>query len=74
MCVHGMPATPMPPSPTRGNHQPPRELGPVFSWRMGQDSLTTVVDYEAIRSLLQLGDGKVGGEGPCVCGFMQSGS
>jgi hypothetical protein len=36
-----------------------REFGPVFSWMMGPTKMTTVVDYEAIRSLLQLGDSKV---------------
>ncbi|WIA15434.1 hypothetical protein OEZ85_002083 [Tetradesmus obliquus] len=36
-----------------------REFGPVFSWMLGPTQMTTVVDYEAIKSLLQLGDSKV---------------
>jgi hypothetical protein len=37
-----------------------REFGPVFSWMLGPTKMTTVVDYDAIKSLLQLGDSKVG--------------
>lgn len=37
-----------------------REYGPVFSWMLGPTKMTTVVDYDAVKSLLQLGDSKVG--------------
>jgi hypothetical protein len=36
-----------------------REFGPVFSWMLGPTKMTTVVDYDAIKSLLQQGDSKV---------------
>ncbi|KAF6266422.1 cytochrome P450 [Scenedesmus sp. NREL 46B-D3] len=36
-----------------------REYGPVFSWMLGPTKMTTVVDYDAVKSLLQLGDSKV---------------
>jgi hypothetical protein len=43
-----------------------REFGPVFSWMLGPTQMTTVLDYDAIKSLLQLGDSKVRGESTAV--------
>jgi hypothetical protein len=31
---------------------PCREFGPLFSWQMGPLKMVTLLDYEAIRSLL----------------------
>lgn len=36
-----------------------KKFGPVFTFKLGSYEMTTVVDYEAVRSLLQLGDSKV---------------
>ncbi|KAF6251708.1 cytochrome P450 [Scenedesmus sp. NREL 46B-D3] len=36
-----------------------RKYGPVFKFKLTTYEMTTVVDYEAVRSLLQLGDSKV---------------
>jgi hypothetical protein len=38
-----------------------RKYGPVFKFKLTSYEMTTVVDYEAVRSLLQLGDSKVCG-------------
>lgn len=35
-----------------------REFGSVFSWQLGNQQVTSILDYETIRSMLQL-DGKV---------------
>jgi hypothetical protein len=33
----------------------------VFSWKIGGQKVVAVLDYDAIKSLLKVGDGKVGG-------------
>jgi len=35
-----------------------REFGPLFSWQMGPQKMVTLLDYEAIKTLLQA-DNKV---------------
>ena len=45
-----------------------REFGPVFSWQMGPTQLTTILDYEAVKSLL-MADNKVR---DCQCCFRNS--
>ncbi|KAF8071285.1 cyp26b1 [Scenedesmus sp. PABB004] len=36
-----------------------RRFGPVFNFKLGQQTLTAVMDYDATKSLLQSGDSKV---------------
>jgi hypothetical protein len=40
---------------------PCSEFGPIFSWKIGGQKVVAVLDYDVIKSLLKVGDSKVGG-------------
>jgi hypothetical protein len=39
------------------------EFGPVFSWKLGNDTVTEVVDFDSVKALMAQ-DGKVGARRP----------